>query len=164
MAGGSQFPLDVVNRQIVLTHRHGQFANAVAGGSRAGAARRRWEKGGALLRVVSEQIGEHAKAAGRIAEAPGGLGRRDLFGEEGAQGLVLALEGQLGGEEKSGGISLYYATTSTAIYIDTMILKQTDVNMFLRGNARIEADKPSNMASPRSTGISTTSTGTTPVK
>jgi hypothetical protein len=124
VAGGSQFRLDVVNRQIALTYRHGQFANTVASGSRAGTARRRREKGGALLRVVSELIGEHAKAAGRIAEAPGGPGRRDLFGEEGARGLVLALEGQLGGEEKSGGIGLCYATTSTAIHVDTMLLKQ----------------------------------------
>src|SRR5207245_6735903 len=105
-----------------------QVADAVAGGCRAGPVWRWGEEGGAFLGVVAELMGEHAETTRRIAEAPSGLGRSDLIDEEGAQGLVLALAGLLGGEEESGGLGLCYAITSTAIHINTMLLKQSDVN------------------------------------
>ena len=55
---------------------------------------------------MAELVAEDAEPAGGITEALGGLGRRELFDEVGAQGLVLALEGLLGGEEEGGGLGI----------------------------------------------------------
>jgi hypothetical protein len=51
-------------------------------------------------------VDQHAEGAGRIAEALGGLGRRELFDEESAQGLVLPLKGLLWGKEEGGSLGI----------------------------------------------------------
>jgi len=93
LAGLSQFPLDVLDPEVALAQGDGQLADAVAGGSRARTALGLAEESGPFFGVVAELVAEHAKGAGRITEALGGLGRREFFDEESAQGLVLALEG-----------------------------------------------------------------------
>ena len=106
MAGLSQLALHVVDREVALAQGHGRLADAVAGGSRARAALNLAEEGGALLGVMAELMAQDAEGAGRIAEALGGFGRRELFDEESAQGLVLPLEGLFGGKEDGGGLGI----------------------------------------------------------
>src|SRR5439155_1558783 len=96
-----EIPLDVVDREITLAHGHSQFADAIARGCRLGAALGLAEEGGALAGVVAELVAKDTKGAGGIAEAAGDVGREFLVHEEGAEGLVLALEGGLGGEEEA---------------------------------------------------------------
>jgi len=106
VAGLSQFALNVVDREVALAQGHGRLAHAVAGGSRARAALNLAEESGALFGVVAELVDQHAKGAGRITEALGGLGRKELFDEESAQGLVLPLKGLFGGKEEGGGLGI----------------------------------------------------------
>jgi hypothetical protein len=56
---------------------------------------------------VSELVAEDAETAWRVAESPGYFGGRGLFDEEGTQGLVLTMQGLLGGAEESGSPRIY---------------------------------------------------------
>jgi hypothetical protein len=49
---------------------------------------------------VAELIAENAEGARRVAETTGDLGRGLLLDEAGTEGFVLALQGELGGEEE----------------------------------------------------------------
>jgi hypothetical protein len=55
---------------------------------------------------MAELVAEHAETAGGIAEAPGGFGGRELAGEESTQGLVLAVQRLLWGEEEGAGLGI----------------------------------------------------------
>ena len=100
VAGSGQFPLHVVHRKIAFAHGHSQIPDSVAEGSILRAALRLAEEGSALFGVVAELVTEDTKSARGIAETAGDLGGGLLVDEESAQGLVLALQGKLGGEEE----------------------------------------------------------------
>jgi len=65
------------------------------------------EERGAFLGVVTELVAEDAQGVGGITEAAGDLRAGQLLHEEGAEGLVLAVEWRFGTEEELGllGIS-----------------------------------------------------------
>ena len=52
--------------------------------------------------LVAEAVAEDAEGPRGVAEAFGGLGGGETFDEIGAEGLVLAVERLLGGEEEPG--------------------------------------------------------------
>ncbi|HEX9224348.1 MAG TPA: hypothetical protein VF860_13540, partial [Candidatus Acidoferrales bacterium] len=79
-----------------FAHRHGQLADAVAGGSRLGAVQGFAKKRGPFVGIVTELVAKNAERAGGIAETAGDIIGEFLVDEEGAEGLVLALEGELG--------------------------------------------------------------------
>jgi hypothetical protein len=58
------------------------------------------EEAGAFLRVVAELITQDAEGTWGIAEAAGDVGGRLLVEEVSAEGFILALHGELGGEEE----------------------------------------------------------------
>jgi hypothetical protein len=60
------------------------------------------EERGAFVRVVAELIAEDAEGVGGVSETAGDLWARQLLDEEGAQGLVLAMEWRFGAEEELG--------------------------------------------------------------
>jgi hypothetical protein len=58
------------------------------------------EEGGALVGVVAELMAKDTEGAWRIAETARDVGGELLVYDEGAEGLVLALEGELRGEKE----------------------------------------------------------------
>jgi hypothetical protein len=90
------------------------------------------EEGGALGGVVTELMAKDAKGTGGIAELLSDLSGGRLRGEEGPQGLVLALEGLLRREEKTGGFGSCYPIASTYIHESILLKKQIGVNTFLQ--------------------------------
>jgi hypothetical protein len=58
------------------------------------------EERGAFEGIVAELIAEDAEGAGGIAEAASDFGRWFVIDEEGAEGLVLALQGNWGERKK----------------------------------------------------------------
>ena len=85
-----------------------------------GAALRLAEKGGAFVGIVAELITQDAEGAWRVAEAFGHLSRGILIDEEGAEGLVLALERELGGKEEALTERCCYLITSTDWHVFIM--------------------------------------------
>ena len=51
-----------------------------------------FEEGGAFGWIVTELVAEHPKGAWGVGETAGDLDRGSLLNEEGAEGLVLAVE------------------------------------------------------------------------
>ncbi len=100
MAGGGQFALHVIDREIAFAHSYRQIPNAVARGRRLRAALRLAEEGSALLGIMAELMAKDAEGAGGVAEAAGHVGRGLLIDEESAEGFVLALHRELGGKEE----------------------------------------------------------------
>jgi hypothetical protein len=100
VAGGSEFALHVIDREIAFTHSNRQITDAIAGGRGLRAALRLTEEGGAFLRVMAELITQDAEGTWGIAEAAGHVGGRLLFDEVSTQGFVLALQGELGRQEE----------------------------------------------------------------
>jgi hypothetical protein len=64
------------------------------------------EEGGAFLRVVAELMADDAEGARGVAEAAGDFGRRLLIDEVSAEGLILALQWELGGEEEGLSVAI----------------------------------------------------------
>jgi len=95
VAGGSEFLLHVIDREIAFPHGHRQIPDAIAGRRGLRSALRLAEEGGALLRVVAELITQDAKGTGRIAEAAGDVGRGFLPEQVSTECLVLTLHGEL---------------------------------------------------------------------
>ena len=126
-----QLPLDVVDREVALTHGYGQLADRVASGGRTGTVLRQAEETGALVRVVAKLMTEHAESTRRIAEAPSRLGGGEIFDEEGAEGLVLALERLLGRSEEVSCLGISYAFTSTDTHDPSMLQKHTEHKLFV---------------------------------
>ena len=54
------------------------------------------EEGSALMGIVAELMAEDAEGARGVTEAAGDVGRWLIVDEEGADGLILALHGELG--------------------------------------------------------------------
>ena len=100
VAGLGEFPLDVVDGEVAFAQGYRQLPDAVASRGRLGAAMGLAEEGGALEGVMAELMTQDAEGAWGIGEAAGDVGGGFLLDEEGAEGLVLALEGELGGQEE----------------------------------------------------------------
>jgi hypothetical protein len=130
VAGGGQFALHVIDREIAFAHGDGQIPDAVAGGGGLRSAFGLAEEGSAFLGIVAELIAENAEGARRVAETAGDLGRGLLIDEAGTEGFVLALQGELRGEEEVlvGGCS--YLIRSAGLHIVMMLQKHCPVNMF----------------------------------
>ena len=64
---------------------------------------------------VAELVAEDAEGAGGVAEALRGLRRGQALDEVGAQGLVLAVEGLLGGQEEAGFLAVCPLSVSRLI-------------------------------------------------
>ncbi len=79
---------DLVDRIVTLAQRHDVLVHAALLGLGAGPRPRAGEE---LRELAAKGVAQHAEGSGRIAEAACDLGRGQLFEEEGAQGLVLAL-------------------------------------------------------------------------
>jgi hypothetical protein len=60
------------------------------------------KEAGAFGGIMAELMAQDAKGAWRVGEAPGDLRARALVNEVGAEGFVLAVEGDFGGEEEPG--------------------------------------------------------------
>ena len=88
------------------------------------------EERGAFERIVAELIAEDAEGAGGIAEAAGDFGRWFVIDEEGAEGFVLALQGELGGEEEILVARRRYLIRSAGLHITIVLPKHGAVNMF----------------------------------
>ena len=86
---------DVVDRQVLLAHRHDPVAQSTGLGRRLLPRRRAGALGQKELpgRVGAEVVAEHSEAARRVAEARGHLFGGRLVDEEGPQRLVLAVGG-----------------------------------------------------------------------
>ena len=88
----AQGPADVVDGEVLLA----QGDHAVAAGGPSWAAVWGPLAGGeeeGPLGVLAELVDQDAEAAGRVAEARGGLGGGKSLDEVGAEGLVLAVGG-----------------------------------------------------------------------
>jgi hypothetical protein len=65
-----------------------------------GTALREAEEGDALLGVVAELMAEDAEGGRRVAKTAGDVAGRLFIDEKGAESFVLALQGELWGEEE----------------------------------------------------------------
>jgi hypothetical protein len=134
MACCGQFPLHVVDGEITFPQGHGQRPDAVAHGSRLGATPGLAEEGGPLFRVVTELVTEDPKGARRIAKPAGDGGGGFLVDEESAEGLVLALEGELRGEEELLVGLCCYLITRTRRHNPIVPQKHLAVKMFMEAS------------------------------
>ena len=100
VAGGSQFLLHVIDREIAFPHGNRQITDPITGGRRLRITLRLAEEGGAFLRIGAELITQDAEGAGGIAEAAGDVGRGFLPEEVSAECFVLTLHGELRGQEE----------------------------------------------------------------
>ena len=94
---------DVVDRVVALAQGDDLRPAAALVGLRLGALAGGGEEVGQA--AVSELVAEDMEGAGRVAEAAGGFGGRQLVDEEGAQGFVLALAGRAGLGEEAAGVA-----------------------------------------------------------
>ena len=98
------------------------------------AALRLAEEGCAFFGVVAELVTEDTKSTRGIAETAGDVGGGFLVDEESAQGFVLALQGELGGEEEFLVGRCRYLIIGADMHISMMLQEHFVVNMF--GTAR----------------------------
>ncbi len=95
------------------------------------------EEGSAFLRVVAELITQDAEGAGRVAEAAGDVAGKLLIDEVSAEGFVLALQGELRGEEEVLVARRRYLICSAGFHISIMLPKHGAVNMFRAKKRRL---------------------------
>jgi hypothetical protein len=88
------------------------------------------EEGSAFLGIVAELMAEDAEGAGSVAEAAGNVGRGFLIDEVSAEGFVLALHGELGGQEEFPVARRRYLIRSAGFHISMVLQKHRAVNMF----------------------------------
>ncbi len=136
MADGSEFALHVIDREVPFTHGNRQITDAIAGGRRLRSALRLAEERGAFLRVVAELVTQDAEGAGRIAEAAGDVGGGLVLDEVSTEGFILALHGELRGQEEVLVAWRRYLFRSAGLHIWIVLPKHGVVNMFReeRGN------------------------------
>ena len=87
------------------------------------------------MRVVPELMTQDAEGAGRIAEAAGDVGRGLFLDEVSAEGLVLALHGELRGQEEVLVARCRYLIYGAGIHISMVLQKHRAVNMFWKEKA-----------------------------
>ena len=94
---------DVVDRVVALAQGNDLGPAAALVGLRLGALAGGGEEVGQA--AVSELVTEDMDGTGRVAEAAGDFGGRQLVDEEGAQGFVLTLAGRAGLGEEAAGVA-----------------------------------------------------------
>jgi len=130
VAGGGEFALHVIDREIALAHSHGQLPNAVAGGRGLRPALWLAKEGSALLGIVAELMAEDAEGARGVTKATGDFDRGLFLDEEGTEGFVLALHGELGGKEEVLVSRCRYLIRSAGLHTEMVLQKHEAVNMF----------------------------------
>jgi len=97
-----QNPADVIDGQILLSQRDDLVPETVGLGRSLRPLLRGKEEG--PIWMLTELVGQDAKASRRISEAAGDLNRREILDEVGPEGFVLAVSGILGFEKVAGHI------------------------------------------------------------
>ena len=82
------------------------------------------------MRVVPELIAEDAEGTRRIAEAAGDVGGGFLLDEVSTKGFILALQGELRGQEEVLIARRRYLIRSAGLHIWIVLPKHGVVNMF----------------------------------
>ena len=82
------------------------------------------------MRVVAELITQDAEGTRRVAEAAGDVAGGFHIDEVSAEGFVLALQGELRGQEEVLVARCRYLIRSAGLHILIMIPKHGTVNMF----------------------------------
>jgi hypothetical protein len=100
VAGSGQFATNVIDREIAFAQGDGQIADAVAGRSRLRSTLRLANEAVAFLGAVAELMAEDTEGADGIAATAGDVAGGFFIDEVGAEGLLLALHGELWGEEE----------------------------------------------------------------
>jgi hypothetical protein len=131
VAGGGEFPLHVIDREIAFAHGYGQITNAVARGSGLRSTLREAEEGGALIGVMAELMAEDAEGGRGVAKTAGDVAGGLFIDEESAESFVLALQGELRGEEEFLVRMGNYLIHSTGWHDQIVLQKHLLVNMFL---------------------------------
>jgi hypothetical protein len=121
VAGGGEFALHVIDREIAFAHGHGYLADAIPQRSGLRSAKRLTEEGSAFFWVVAELMTEDAKGARGVTEAAGDIGGGLLVDEEGAEGFVLALQGELGVEKELLVGRCCYVVCSAGLHIQIVL-------------------------------------------
>jgi hypothetical protein len=88
------------------------------------------EKGSALLGIVAELMAKDAEGAWGVTKTAGDVAGWLIVDEEGAESLVLALHGELGGEEEFLIRLGDYLIYSTGLHNMIVLQKHATVNMF----------------------------------
>jgi hypothetical protein len=130
VAGGSEFALHVIDREIAFAHSHRQITDAISDGRGLRTTLRQAEEGSAFVGIVAELIAEDAEEAGGVAKAASDVGRGLLIDEEGAEGFVLALQRELRGKEEVLVARCGYLIRSAGLHIQIVLQKHEAVNMF----------------------------------
>lgn len=112
VAGARQFPLDVIDREVLLPHRHGECSDTIARRGFLRSARDVLEEPGLFGWIMPKLVTQDAKGARRVAEALGHLVGRHAFNEEAAKGFILSVERLFGGEKEVGFEGLRYSISS----------------------------------------------------
>jgi len=81
------------------------------------------EEGSAFLGVVAELMAEDAEGARGVTEAAGYVAGGLLIDEVSTEGFVLALQGELGGEEEVVVAKCGYLIRSAGLHIWIMLQK-----------------------------------------
>jgi len=89
------------------------------------------EEGSTFLGVVAELMAEDAEGARGVTEAAGYVAGGLLIDEIGAEGFVLALQGELGGKEEVVVVGCRYLIRSAGLHNSMMLSNHVAVNMFL---------------------------------
>ena len=82
------------------------------------------------MRVVAELMAEYAEGAGGIAEAAGDIGGGLVLDEVSTEGFILALHGELRGQEEVSAARCRYLFGSAGLHTSIVLPKQGAVNMF----------------------------------
>ena len=82
------------------------------------------------MRVVAELVTQDAEGAGRIAEAAGDVGGGLVLDEVSTEGFILALHGELRGQEEVLVAGRRYLIRSAGLHISIVLPKHGAVNMF----------------------------------
>ncbi|MGA2120406.1 MAG: hypothetical protein ABSH56_37505, partial [Bryobacteraceae bacterium] len=85
------------------------------------------------MRVVAELITQDPEGAGGIAEAAGDIGGGLVLDEVSTEGFILALHGELGGQEEVLVGWCRYLIGSAGLHISIVLPKHGLVNMFGEG-------------------------------
>lgn len=96
--------MNVVNRQVLFAEGDDEFAHPIASRRLSRSVSRSLKEGGAFVRVVAKRVTQDTKGTGGIAEASGDLGGILLLDEVGPQGLILALDRGIWGQEEVAGL------------------------------------------------------------
>jgi len=130
VARGSEFPLHVIDREIAFPHGDRQITDAVASGGGLRSTLRLAEEGSALLGIVAELMAKDAEGAWGVTKTAGDVAGGLVVDEEGAESLVLALNGELWGQEEFIIRLGDYLIYSTGLHTMIVLQKHATVNMF----------------------------------